>query len=178
MLEYRVERVELGFAGTVSGWAACCLPAGTRRIMVATTAPVRAAGDPRERAAERGEWLPAATGDAACQLARWDLDDRGLAGALGKEGCDAAAQAAREAAHRAFESCRINPLIAGAGSLGRRRSRASGHAFPLEGHAGLIALEGDLDAVAPWLVVLATHGGAKRSFGLGRVELWRPAAEL
>lgn len=111
--------------------------------------------------------------NAALQLVRWDLEDRGWSERLGKQGCDELADAVSEAAARSLDGVEAEAVLKAARG-GFRRSLSTGADVPLAGVEGGVELRGPLKRALPWLIVLATHGGPKRSWGLSQVELIVP----
>lgn len=112
------------------------------------------------------------TGNLACvlvKLCRSLQNDP----ALTKKLIDNEADAVRDEVRRTFNSVRVvhNALINS--PRGERLSGETGHAFPMEGKHGFIALEGELSAALPWLALAELHGvGRQTTFGMGRVRLW------
>lgn len=120
----------------------------------------------------RAHSLQALLGNTAHDLMQWALADSGASAALGKRGCDAIADAARDGAVASLDRVSEHWTRRRGLSLGKRVSRTNRGQFSLEGFTGTVWLSGDLDAGWPWLRALALHGaGARRGFGMGRVRL-------
>lgn len=110
-------------------------------------------------------------GNAAYELAAWDMEDRELSAAAAKSRhrlCLDARDAARAAAGRlAWVDGELFPA-----EVGPRLSRSNAHAFPLRGFVGYAEYAGEGEAAWPWLLALALGGGGeKRPWGFGRVRV-------
>lgn len=114
-------------------------------------------------------------GNAAYELAAWDMEDRNLGEALSAKERHNLARDARDAAEEAATDLFIVRADLGAPFIGERFSRShDGSRFPLPGFIGLVELAGELDAALPWLAALTFgRGGQDRPMGFGVVKLWR-----
>jgi hypothetical protein len=158
------------FEGTLGAWAARAWPraAVAGRVLVELASPCQ--GDDAQ--------LARLLGNLAHDLVQWDLDDDGRSAALGKRGCDALADEARGQAEASLRDVTVGVRALDREDAGLRQSRSNRGSFRLRGLSGYLELSGDLSRTWPWLAALALRGaGQKRSFGLGEVRLWLPAAE-
>jgi hypothetical protein len=66
----------------------------------------------------------------------------------------------------------IEPGFLRSKSYGKRYSRQNGNSFELRDVYGKVNIRNKLGEALPWLAVLSLRGaGAKKSFGLGRVQI-------
>ncbi len=112
-------------------------------------------------------------GNLAHDLTQFSLADSGHDANLTKSGCDALADASREAVKDAFAHIEWQWQQAELSAQGKRNSCRNAGWLHLGGISGLVSLQGDLQPLLPWLV-LASHWGlaGRKSFGQGRIHLW------
>lgn len=111
-------------------------------------------------------------GNMAHDLTQWALSDEGSSAELGKRGCDALADAARERAGAALTGVEQQWLGYRDTDPGARQSRTNRGKFLLKGFTGAVVVSGDLAPAWPCLQALTLYGaGGRRGFGLGRVSL-------
>jgi hypothetical protein len=129
---------------------------------------------------EEGAGLPLAwlLENVADDLVRWDIEDRGLSGVLGRDACEKLAAEASHAAGTAagrvtIEKAALREEEYGLDSRKSRTGPREGH-HPLFGMSGFALLSGDLPSVWPWLLGAVARGaGQQRGKGFGHVRLWR-----
>jgi len=121
--------------------------------------------------------LPRIVGNMAHDLCQWDIEDRGLAPDLGRADCAEAGTRARRESEESFEGTAMEWQSLSQVDLGARASRTNSGRIALRGFVGQCLVSGRLAEAGPWLLALALRGaGGRRSFGLGRVRIWRPKA--
>ena len=147
--------LELAYEGTLAGWAAA--------RGIADAARVRARfGGPGGEGSKRASFEDLLA-NAAHDLVQWDLCDRGLDAELGKAGCDAHAEAARDLVRDSLRAVRVEGEFRRTTAL--RESTTNGHTFPHVELGGAVQLEGDLAPLAPWLALAELRGiGPRVSF--------------
>ncbi len=107
----------------------------------------------------------------AHDMTQFALTDAGLDADLGKPGSDQRSDEARQFVLDAMSQISQQWHEAQIDQLGARFSRSNRGYFDLSGVSGLIELDGNLDAVAPWLSLSTLWGlGGRKSFGMGRVH--------
>jgi len=121
-------------------------------------------------------WLEDLVGNAAYELAAWDMEDRDIGPALDGDTRDAYASAVRDQARAAVRSVDLHEAAFDIVDLGARRSSANRRRYGLRGVLGTIELDGAEEAW-PWLVAIALgRAGQRRGLGCGEARLWLGAA--
>lgn len=119
--------------------------------------------------------MPELAGNAAFELAAWDLTDRAL-DSWDHDRQTACCRWARAAATEAMAGVAPLASLLQPVRLGKRFSSSSGHDYPVDGFTGFVELGGDLAPALPWLAVLSLQGGGQnRAMGFGRIRLWAGA---
>jgi hypothetical protein len=170
-----VARSQLIFDGTLKQWIAREYPDyqnSNRACVELIEPPLAVHQTTRAKNGHEKPSLAAILGNTAHDLVLWDLEDRGMSPELAKSGCDQLAQMARELATAALAKANIEAGFLTNEDYGKRYSRQNNNTFALKGIRGYTRIGGNLDEVFPWLAALSLRGGgAKKSFGLGRVRL-------
>ena len=139
-----------------------------------------ARGSRLRTATEEGSGLPLAwlLENVADDLVRWDIEDRGLSAAIGREACEKLAEEAAKSAGAAATRMVIEKAVLREEDFGldSRKSRGGPREgrHTLSGVSGFTLLSGDLPSVWPWLLGAVGRGaGQQRGKGFGYVRLWR-----